>query len=275
MHKLPIYIINLKRDVQKREHMIKEMSKFDLDYELIEAIDGSLLSESEISEVYDKEKSISSIGRELSRGEIGCALSHRNIYKKMIDDSIKEAVILEDDVELPQDLIAILNKNKKFPKDCELMLFGYWQNQVIDVKFFISFYFFKYFWKNYKIVRFASNMYGTYGYFITQNGAKKLLEILDQKIYMPIDHYSDDDMYVNLYGIYPQVVNLSKKFDLITDLENERNELRKNMVKKESFVYIKFILNNIGLLNIIRHFLVVMQKVKIFIKRLKPLRRYQ
>lgn len=46
----------------------------------------------------------------LTRGAIGCALSHLDIYKKMIQEEIPIALILEDDMVLPPDFKTHLSE---------------------------------------------------------------------------------------------------------------------------------------------------------------------
>ena len=52
------------------------------------------------------------VGGAISTGELGCLLSHQEIYKYMVDENISEALILEDDAELTvslEDLLRILD----------------------------------------------------------------------------------------------------------------------------------------------------------------------
>jgi len=99
---LSIFVVNLKKDREKKEFIIALCKKYGLQIEFIDAVDGRNLSRANILDVYSKEEAIKNIGRELSSGEIGCALSHKKIYKKMLDENINQALILEDDVEFDQ-----------------------------------------------------------------------------------------------------------------------------------------------------------------------------
>ena len=92
------FIINLPRDAERREFIIDDMEKCNLDFSIIEAVDGSLLSTEDIGKYYNEKKSIELFNIKLSLGEIGCALSHIGIYQKMVSGNISSAVIMEDDV---------------------------------------------------------------------------------------------------------------------------------------------------------------------------------
>jgi GR25 family glycosyltransferase involved in LPS biosynthesis len=65
--------------------------------EFVFGVNGKKLSEEEIALVYDSGKSVAYCGSDLNRGEIGCALSHRLVYEKMVRENIERAVVFEDD----------------------------------------------------------------------------------------------------------------------------------------------------------------------------------
>ena len=97
---VPIFIVNLKRAVDRKKQIQQICKEYNLNVEFIEAVDGSLLNKEEIECVYSETKTIEKIGRSLSKGEIGCALSHLAIYQKMLKENIKQAIIFEDDIVL-------------------------------------------------------------------------------------------------------------------------------------------------------------------------------
>lgn len=57
---------------------------------------------------YNSKKRRRYFGRDLQPGEIGCLLSHRKIYKKIVDEDIETALILEDDVVFEREIREIL-----------------------------------------------------------------------------------------------------------------------------------------------------------------------
>ena len=90
------FIINLKESADRRQYMIEEMKKTNLQYEFFDAVSGKDIKN--IEEVYDHEYAVTKAGSPLNLGEIGCAMSHLLIYKKMIDENIERTLILEDDI---------------------------------------------------------------------------------------------------------------------------------------------------------------------------------
>jgi len=105
----PIFIINLDKDINKRKYMLSLCKKLSLDCHIFNAINGYLLKEEEIKKKYSENKAISEFGKPLTLGEIGCFLSHLSIYKKMIEENIEEAIVLEDDVSLTNNFKKIIN----------------------------------------------------------------------------------------------------------------------------------------------------------------------
>ncbi|WP_397322255.1 glycosyltransferase family 25 protein [Pantoea agglomerans] len=86
-----IFVINLARSTERRACIEKQLSHLDLEYEIVEAVDGSQLSYTDIM------KETRPLNYALSCGEVGCALSHINIYRKIASEGIPMALILEDD----------------------------------------------------------------------------------------------------------------------------------------------------------------------------------
>ena len=94
----PIYVINLPNSTSRRHEMENQLTKLGLPFTIVEAVDGNALEQSYIDKYYSSPESQRLHGRELTRGELGCAFSHISIYKKMITDGSDYVVILEDDI---------------------------------------------------------------------------------------------------------------------------------------------------------------------------------
>lgn len=106
-----VFIINLKESSERRLKMQAQLDKTELKYEFINAVNGKDLSNTELKEiVYDYPNCM------LSKGEIGCALSHLAIYKKMVNENIEQAFVLEDDATLPHNIEDIISKIQKIDK---------------------------------------------------------------------------------------------------------------------------------------------------------------
>ena len=240
------YIINLERDTSKKKTMQQECRKVGLTPIFTKAVYGANLSQSEIDKVYDKKAAIKYFNRELTKGEIGTVLSHLHIYSEIIDHNLPFALVLEDDITLPNNFHTIIKQIlQKAPKDFEIILLGHhirrsrkkdgiasiWNRLAID--------------NIYKCIRFSESVVGAYAYIITDKGANKMIEkysIIDR----PIDHWSEST--VNLYGIIPSLVNVVDLNNQESLLSKERNRLIIKRTKYEQFKdKIQFLLKKLHL----------------------------
>lgn len=100
---LHIYVISLKKDIEKRNFISKTLENFGLEFSFIDAIYGKELSDDLLSSI--KVKSAGKIfnrGFLPSSGEVGCALSHLKAYQNILDNNLGWACILEDDAILDE-----------------------------------------------------------------------------------------------------------------------------------------------------------------------------
>ncbi len=68
-----IFVINLKRDTQRREYIENHLNDKKLKYEIIDAVYGKDLSKSEINEIANLKSSYKKMGKTISVNEIGCS----------------------------------------------------------------------------------------------------------------------------------------------------------------------------------------------------------
>ncbi len=96
---VPIFVINMPRDVERRRHITGLLDGLGLAAEFVTAVDGRLLTAADRA-AYDRDRALRIYGVEMKDSEIGCFLSHYRIYQRMVADSIDMALILEDDVSI-------------------------------------------------------------------------------------------------------------------------------------------------------------------------------
>ena len=94
--------------------MRRQLDALGVAYEFIAAVDGQALTPAQWA-LYSHEEALRCKKRELSVGEIGCALSHAHIYQRMIDEGLGELLVLEDDVNLAPEFFEIVQMRDKFP----------------------------------------------------------------------------------------------------------------------------------------------------------------
>jgi len=207
----PIYIINLKKSADRLENVKKVMNKYNLKYNRFDAIYGKDLSQEEVN------KNTNILCRTLlcNNGIIGCAMSHIELWKKLLkDESTNMYIIMEDDI---QDidikqlnyLINFINKNN-FDFD------------------FISLNCISMLCKNLnKGIKVNDNLYltnkiypfGMGAYIINKSGAKKLVDMINKyKITYHIDFSVSFKKYLsnNNFKHYNTNYNLVNLNNLIT-----------------------------------------------------------
>lgn len=254
---MKFFIINLEKDIEKKEKISSLCESLGLDYEIIKAVYGKELSNSEITmNTYPEKEQLKKFKRKLTLGEIGCAMSHRYCYQRIIDDKLKEAIILEDDAIFDKELLEFLKHKDEFPHDLDLLLIGHYKQMYYDDGFMIHSFYHRqsciHINKKWKIRRIVAGGNGTHGYLITNQGAQKLLKLMN-KIYLPADVYTRDDRHTNMYALFPPLIN--------PDLAEFSSTQAVSVNKKKSKFrkYIKLIKN----------------KIQFFIPSLKPLKPYK
>lgn len=123
---LKIFLINMDKSKDRLDFMSDQLHRLHLPFERQEGIDGKKY---DFSSVYDESLSRKLNGTPLANVEKGCALSHRNILEKVVVENIEYALILEDDVELPQHFKEVLDleltKHKRKETLWEYLAFNY------------------------------------------------------------------------------------------------------------------------------------------------------
>lgn len=93
-----IFLINLERDKDRLFFSIEQSKKYGYKIERIPGVYGKDLSLEERNRSVNSFRFWCAVGRRPLLGEIGCGLSHIKIYKKMVEENILCACILEDDI---------------------------------------------------------------------------------------------------------------------------------------------------------------------------------
>ncbi len=121
--KINCFIINLKRCPEKRQRIEDRMKRFpEISYEIYDAIDGQ-----ELTDEYMEKYNYSTLDswndpfhkRKITKGEIGCTLSHYDIYRKASKLKDDITLVLEDDADFSNEFLESLNISMNELKKCE------------------------------------------------------------------------------------------------------------------------------------------------------------
>jgi len=203
-----IYVISLQRSSDRHPRLKRNLKG--LDYEISWGVDGTTLDlkELEEKEIYLPEVTVKKnfSGKELQPGEIGCSLSHLNIYKEILKNGYRRTLILEDDIFVSNERVEnIRNAFRELPEEWEFLYLGYLENQdemPFSVKLRIHFAYplfqlaglkrydpeqlkRKYYRPYSDNLELAGFHTGTHAYGVSLNGAKKILKEQNPVIMAP------------------------------------------------------------------------------------------
>ena len=118
------FAITLERAKERKKYIKKHLSDLGLDFEIVEGVDGRQLTEADIVRHCDLE-AIKRSPHWLNNGAIGCTLSHLSVYRKIVEQDLDFAFIVEDDISLPPNIQEILEFAAKHLKNGEPLLLYY------------------------------------------------------------------------------------------------------------------------------------------------------
>ncbi|KAI1891637.1 hypothetical protein AGOR_G00145830 [Albula goreensis] len=182
-----IFLINLKRRLDRRQRMLHTLGTLGIEVTVTEAVDGKALNTSQLQalgiEMLPGYKDPYS-GRVLTRGEIGCFLSHHYTWTQVVEQGLQTVLVLEDDVRFEprfkKRLMAVMENMKQAELDWDLMYVGRKRMQVKQPE---------------RSVEGVNNLveadysYWTLGYALSLQGAKKLLQARPFGKMLPVDEF--------------------------------------------------------------------------------------
>jgi GR25 family glycosyltransferase involved in LPS biosynthesis len=207
-----IKVVNLKRREDRWSKFVKEHdSTLNSKYSRFNAIDGKdvVLTEQE-KNIFNiphdfKGKRFPTLTHNYQSGVIGCALSHIKLWKELlINDKIEYFIVLEDDISIVTNFQDKWNDVYSYlPNNWDLVYLGF-----NDDKYYPKDIYFNQYLKKMVGTTNRFNGGGTYGYCISKDGAKKLLEFVNKNgIKVPIDHFMIDNFdNLDVYITQPHLV---------------------------------------------------------------------
>ncbi|ORJ59044.1 glycosyltransferase family 25 protein [Geothermobacter hydrogeniphilus] len=102
------YVINLEHATARWEHMRDQLEHSTIPYTRIEGVYGDRLNEPVAD--YDERRYQVRTGKETNKREIGCYFSHIKAMRTFLQSDLPYALILEDDVSLPENIIPLLTE---------------------------------------------------------------------------------------------------------------------------------------------------------------------
>lgn len=197
------FVLNLEHNTERKKYMQDILKGIPIDYEFFPAVYGKSITN--IDQFYDSKLAEKRAKRQLNVGEIGTAISHKNIYKKMIDENIEQALILEDDVTFLDGFIDVYKKIEKINVGNKIILLG----TIVKKKI-------KKIWKKkltaeHSMYLVLNNYAGAYGYIIGLDAAKKIY-YHNKKIFIEADKWKYYRRLSQIWLVSPSVVTVDEIF---------------------------------------------------------------
>lgn len=174
------FVISLPEAAHRRERLTARLEELGFPYEIFDGIDGRKMDVRAHPD-YDLARRQRCFGRDLLGGELGCSLSHRGVLERIIEEDIPYALVLEDDAILEDSLphvIEALMQHHPLPDLVRFIskdkVYNARQKHIANLT------------PDHTLVRLQGTPGGAYAYFISRQGAQKLLKHM-QKIYLPVD----------------------------------------------------------------------------------------
>lgn len=132
---MKVYVINLPNSVDRRNSIIKELAKYNLQFELISGVYGKDIDRKS-KDIFDEESYViknkfltkSYVHGKLTDGELGCAISHLKVYKTILKNKEDGALVLEDDITLNINIVDVFNKGLEICPNAEYINCSYPKN---------------------------------------------------------------------------------------------------------------------------------------------------
>ena len=220
LDKFKIYVINLKRETERRENIVQELKKQNIqNFEIVDAVDGMEIKKYDLDPLISKDnKFINPINTNMNVAEICCSLSHIKVYKKFIETKNEYALIFEDDAiflnKFSEKLKKFIIKNFVFKKQI-ILLSELWQfyKKPLDKE------------EGYEIVN-VRNAVLTHAYFINREAAKSLISFNYPVRTMP-DNFLAFKVYcgIKITGLNPFLLKQDKvRFESAIPRDNRLNQ---------------------------------------------------
>lgn len=216
-----VYLINLDRNKERLKYFDAQYKHSDLrsiPYQRFEAVDGrklhirELTSEKAYQEIIAAERNgFRTKHYQLTRGAIGCYLSHMELYKKIAADRKPYALIFEDDVRFPKHVLSqIHGALERIPNDWDIFLLGCFCIVCNKTQHFSQ----------------INRFFFLHAYLITRQGAEKIVNYLanvpiEQQIDSVLSRMAEKGM-LHIYCANQHIVQQNNRFNTTIQLPIKR-----------------------------------------------------
>ncbi|XP_026545409.1 probable inactive glycosyltransferase 25 family member 3 [Notechis scutatus] len=180
-----VFLINLARRADRRQRMLESLFELEIAPSVVDAVDGRSLNSSSIKKLgvnllegyYDPFS-----GRTLTKGEVGCFLSHHRVWKEIVERGLEKSLVLEDDIRFEayfkRRLLKLMDELEQTQLDWELIYLS--RKQVNEKEEAVTEI------PNLVVPEYS---YWTLAYVLSRRGAQKLIEARPLSKILPVDEF--------------------------------------------------------------------------------------
>lgn len=230
MSPLPIFIVSLPEAKDRRKRIEKVFENLGLNFEFIDAVDGrqyDVLNHP----IYNAPKRLRSFGKHLTGGDLGCILSHKKIYQRIVNDNIPRALVFEDDVILRDDFLSVLEKIQTMNVPFDMIrFFGSPKLERLRMRSVCAL------TDTHNLTRHSGMPGGSHATLMTKAGAQKILKHMEHTAY-PIDALLGRSWLtgLNWYTVRPGLAAQDLSFD--SSIGEDRFDEKKDVIGLTKFFY--------------------------------------
>lgn len=222
-----VLAIALPSERERRQHLADMLPALGMHYSLVET--SPPVHPEQWDQVgFDHEKSFALLGRDLSPGELGCFVSHRNAWHEAAR-SDRPTLILEGDAALDEESREVCEQLASHTTNWELAMLYYskcvpsvWCQQRIN--------------DSYRLAKFANRRaYCLAAYMVTPEGAAKLAS-LSERFYLTADDFVSGGWVrkdLDMFAVVPKAAGLCHIQSGKSSLEEGRQQLKQRKHKKK------------------------------------------
>lgn len=201
-----IFVINIACETERMRNVAAAFSNEKMSFERFEAINGSDIPNEDWKNLHSKFWYWLMHGRPITAGVLGCALSHRAIFKRIIDEKISCALIVEDDIVLDKNFAKKLDEIELSTRDFDMIQIFCFRHPDYFVRKSNN--------GSFDIKTFRNLHASTAGYLLRNSGADKLLKI--KKVMTTADRWCWQSAITGLKccGIVPMPIFLHETLSL-------------------------------------------------------------
>ena len=111
---MKIFVLNLDKNVDRMDFMRRQLDAAGLEFERFSGIYGIKLTPPEVRRAVSRVRSRLAMGFKLKLSHIGCTLSHVCLWRRIVEDGLPYALILEDDIKIGPEFSKVLDRAEKF-----------------------------------------------------------------------------------------------------------------------------------------------------------------